>query len=207
MSLTFYYSPFSSATTTHWALEELGIPYEKVKLDLDKGEQRKPEFLALNPNGKVPVLVHDGAPVFESIAILVYLGETFGVERGLFPPPGGKRAEALAWLVWSNVSIGAALARFQHASSDRIPKDEHNAKAAASAKAEIEKLLGVLDRALTGKEYLVGGSFSIVDVHVSGFAEYLGMCGFDTKRWPAIEAWVKRCSSRPAHARTWRPDA
>src|SRR3954471_12643745 len=80
MSLVFYYAPWSTATTCHWALEELGVPHEKVKLDLSKKETQTPEFLALNPNGKVPLLVHDGVPIYESIAILAHLGETFGVE-------------------------------------------------------------------------------------------------------------------------------
>jgi glutathione S-transferase len=88
MSLVFYYSPFSSAVTVHWALEELKVPYEKVRIDLQKRDQDKPEFLAKNPNGKVPLLVHDGTPIFESVAILIHLGETFGVERRLFPAPG-----------------------------------------------------------------------------------------------------------------------
>ena len=62
MSLTFYYSPQSSASPVHWTLEELGIPYEKVKIDLKENQQKKPEYLKLNPNGRVPLLVHDGVP-------------------------------------------------------------------------------------------------------------------------------------------------
>ena len=95
MSLVVHYAPMTSATRVLWALEELGVPYEKVRLDLAAGDQRKPEYLALNPNGKVPLLVHDGEPIFESLAILLHLGETFGVVRGLDPPPGAARARAL----------------------------------------------------------------------------------------------------------------
>src|SRR6185437_12360023 len=97
MSLVFYYSPFTSATTTHWALEELGIPYEKKKIDF-KLDTKKPDFLKMNPNGKVPLLVHDGTPIFESTAIIAYLGETFGVEKKLFPAPGPQRGQALMWM-------------------------------------------------------------------------------------------------------------
>ena len=103
MSLVFYYAPFSSAATVHSALEELGVPYEKVKIDLKANDQKKPAFLAINPNGKVPAIVHDGVAIFESAAIIIHLGETFGVEKNLFPAPGVKRAEALKWLVWCNV--------------------------------------------------------------------------------------------------------
>lgn len=207
MSLVFYYSPFSSAATVHWALEELGVPYEKVKLDLQNGDTHKPDFLALNPNGKVPLIVHEGTPIFESIAILAYLGETFGVEKGLFPAPGPRRGEALAWLAWANVSLGEAHARYQRNTNARIPKEQHNEKAAEVAKADVDKLLGILDGALQGKKFLVGDSFSIVDMHLSGFVGYLGMSGFDVAKWSAIGAWLKVCTSRPAHARVMSPDA
>lgn len=207
MSLVFYYSAFSSAATVHWALEELGVPYEKVKLDLQKGDTHKPEFLALNPNGKVPVIVHEGTPIFESIAILAYLGETFGVEKGLFAAPGPRRGEALQWLAWANVSLGEAHARFQRNTSERFPKEQQNEKAAEAAKADVEKLLGILDTALQGKKFLVGDSFSIVDMHLSGFVGYLGMSGFDVTKWSTISAWFKVCTSRPAYGRIMNPNA
>jgi len=100
MSLTFYYSPQSSATPVHWTLEELGIPYEKVPIDLKTEQNKQPAFLKLNPNGKVPLIVHDGVPIFESAAIQIYLGETFGVDKGLFPAAGPRRGEAMKWIVW-----------------------------------------------------------------------------------------------------------
>jgi glutathione S-transferase len=205
MSLTFYYSPMSSAVTVHWALEELGVPHEKVKLDLKARDQDKPAFRALNPNGKVPTLVHDGTPIFESVAILLYLGETFGVEKKLFPPPGLRRAEAFKWLVWCNVSLGEALSRHQHNVSDLIPKERHNAKAAEAAKADVERLLGVLDGALEGKTWLVGDGFTLVDLHVAGWVAYLGMRGFDASRFSAIDPWLKRCTARAGFANSMKP--
>src|SRR5436190_24196089 len=105
MSLVFHYAPFSTAGATHFALEELGVPYDKVKVDIINGEQRTPAFTALNPNQKVPVVVHDGQAIFESAAIAIYLGETFGVERGWFPAPGALRAQALQWIVWNNATL------------------------------------------------------------------------------------------------------
>jgi glutathione S-transferase len=88
MSLVFYYAPWSSATTCLWAIEELGLPCEKVKLDLAKKETHTPEFLAMNPNGKVPLLVHDGVAIFESVAILCHLGETFRRRQEVVPCAG-----------------------------------------------------------------------------------------------------------------------
>jgi len=86
MSLTLYAAPMSSATPVVCALAELDIPCEIVMLDLKAGDQKKPDYLALNPNGVVPTLVVDGTPLFEAIAIVQWLGDRYGVERGLWPP-------------------------------------------------------------------------------------------------------------------------
>ena len=201
MSLVFYYAPNSTAVTAHWALEELGIPYERVDLNLAAGDTNKPGYLALNPNGKVPLVVHDGVPIFESVAILIHLGETFGVERDLFPPPGLERAEALKWLVWANVSLGGAVGRFLANTLERIPADQRNAKAGEVARAEAEKYLGILDADLAKKTYLVGETFSLVDVHLASYVGWLGMIGFSLDRWPNIQRWLRRATDRPSHAR------
>ena len=87
MSITYYYAPMSTAVRTTWAIEELGVPCERLRVDIQKKETKTPAFLKLNPNGVVPLLVVDGTPIFESTAILIYLGETYGVEKGLYPAP------------------------------------------------------------------------------------------------------------------------
>ena len=205
MSLVFYYSPMSTAVVTHWALEELGIPYEKVKLDFKAGDTKKPDFLKLNPNGAVPVIVHDGTPIFESAAISIYLGETFGADKGLYPAPGPQRGHAASWIVWANVTLGGALNRYASASSEHVPAEQRNAKAAEVAHADVERHFGVLDGALAGKEWLVGDKLSLVDVHVAAFAAYAGFLGFDVKKWPNVDAWRTRATSRPGHATAMTP--
>lgn len=200
MSLTFYYSPQSSASPVHWTLEELGIPYEKVKIDLKANQQKQPEYLKLNPNGRVPLLVHDGVPIFESAAIQLYLGETFGVAKGLYPPPGPQRGEAMKWVIWTNASIGEALSRVGRNLGQWAPEDERNAKAGARARTDVEEHLKILEGALAGKEYLVGDRFSIADLHLASWMEYVRMMGFDLAGYPQITAWVARCSARPACA-------
>jgi glutathione S-transferase len=201
MSLKFYYTPMSSATRIHWALEELGIPYEKVKLDLAAGDQKKPEYLALNPNGKVPLVVDDGTPIFESLAILIYLGERYGVEKGLFPQAWGERGEALKWMVWGQATLLDAGGRILRNTSDRFPAEQRNEKAAAAAKEEMQGLLAMVDRALEGKEYLVGGKFSLVDLAVCGYVPFLARIGVDIGPHKNVQAWVARCTARPAMAR------
>src|SRR5262249_29185796 len=146
-----------------------GIPYEKIKIDLGAGEQRKPEYLALNPNGKVPLVIDDGLPIFESLAILIYLGERYGVEKGLFPPVSLARAEALKWMVWSGVTMLDCAGRILRNVSDRFPAEQRNEKAAEAAKKEMGEILGILDHALEGKEYLIDGKFSLVDLAVAAY--------------------------------------
>jgi glutathione S-transferase len=191
----------TSAARPHWALEELGVPYEKQKMSLQDGDQKKPEFLALNPNGKVPLLVIDGVPIFESLAILIYLGETYGVDKGLYPPPGLQRAEALKWMTWSTASLGDAVGRLIRNTSDRFPAEERNEKAAAAAMRDIVDLLGMLDKALEGKEYLVGGAFSLADISLASFMPFASRLGVDTTPFKNVTAWVGRCITRPALAR------
>lgn len=205
MSLTLYYAPMSTAVVTHWILEELGIPYEKVKLDLQAGDAKKPEFVKLNPNAVVPVIVHDGTPIFESGAIAIYLGETFGAEKGLFPAAGPRRGQAMSWIVWANVTLGGAINRYQFAGSERIPAEQRNAKAAEVGRADVERAFGVLDGAVSSTQWLVGDSFSLVDAHVAAFVSYAGFVGFNTSTWPNLDAWRARATARPAYAAAMQP--
>jgi glutathione S-transferase len=202
MSLVFYYAPMSTAVTTNWALEELGIPYEKVEIDLKARDQDKPGYRALNPNGKVPLIVHDGVPIFESAAITIHLGETFGVERDLFPAPGLERAEAFKWIVWANVTLVRAATRFLENTSERVPADQRNEKVGEIARAELESLLAILDAALKEKRYLVGGTFSLVDLHLASAVGWIERFGFASERWPNLHAWLRRCTSRPSYGKS-----
>jgi glutathione S-transferase len=182
----------------YWALAELGLPYEAIRVDLDAEEQKQPGFLQLNPNGQVPVLVHDGVALFESVAILIHLGETFGVEMGLFPGPGLCRAVAIRWLVWCSVALGGANSRYHHNTSERFPAAQRNALAAERATADVHALLRILDEALVGKRYLVNEQFSLADVHVSSWVSYLRRNGTQLDAYAALSAWRERCISRPA---------
>lgn len=201
MTMQFYYTPMSSATRVHWALEEVGAPYEKIKIDLAAGDQKKPEFLALNPNGKIPLLVVDGKPIFESLAILLFLSERFGVEKGLFPAEIAERAEAFKWMAWGSVSIHEAVSRVLRNTSDRFPAEERNAGAGETAKRELGEMLSILDRHLDGKEHMLGAGFSLVDVSLVAYMPFLGRLGVDLNPHKHLNAWVGRGMSRPALGR------
>jgi glutathione S-transferase len=201
MSLTFYYAPMSTASVTALVLEELGIPCERVKLDFKKGDTKKPDFLKLNPNGKVPTLVHDGVPIWESAAITMYLGETFGVEKGLYPAAGPKRGEAMKWIVWANVTLGGAVARWAYNAQEWAPADERNAKAGEAGRQATLDCLRILDGALEGRSYLVGDGYSLADSHVLSFVDWLQHMKVDLTPFPNVKAWFTRGSARPAYAR------
>lgn len=205
MSLVFYRSPMSTALITELVLAELDVPHEAVTLDIRGGETKKAEFLKVNPNGKVPTIVHDGTTIFESAAITMYLGETFGVAKGLYPAPGPGRGEAMKWIVWTNVSLGDASARWMRNTTEYFPEEQRNAKAGEVGKADMLKLLGILDEALEGKEFLCG-SYTIADTHVNSFIDWLRMMHVDLSSYKRLEAWGKRCSARPAYARVMSPE-
>src|SRR5262245_56056124 len=125
MSLVFYTAPMSSATPVAVALAELGVPHEQVTLEIVKQQDtRKAEFLEINPNGKVPTLVGDGTPMFEALAIMCWLGDRYGAERGLWPAADApERLTALSWATWSYVTLVSTLQRYFILSGERTPED------------------------------------------------------------------------------------
>jgi glutathione S-transferase len=205
MSITYYYAPMSTAVRTTWAIEELGVPCERVRVDIRKKETKTEAFLKLNPNGLVPLLVVDGTVIFESTAILLYLGETFGVDKGLYPPPGLKRAETLKWIIWANVGFYDPMSRWAHNTASYIPADQHNAKAAEAAKNDLGAAMSVLDNALAGKNYLVDDTFSLADLAASSFLGWLTFMGYDYSSFKNVKAWGDRCLARPAVVKTNTP--
>lgn len=201
MSIQFYYAPMSSSMRVHWALEELGVPYEKIRVDLSKGEHKKPEFLKINPNGQVAALVDDGTPMFESLAIIIHLGEKYGVAKGLWPAPGTKEsAEALTWTVWGTATLGTAGFSLMTNTSERFPAELHNAPQAEKAKKSIASCFAILEEKLEGREYLLGDKFSLVDVANASMVGFFSRLGVDLAPYPKVAAWVARSSQRPGMA-------
>ena len=211
MSLTFYYAPMSTSSITEAVLAELGIPCERVKLDISAGDTRKPDFLKVNPNGRVPAIVHEGTPIWESSAITMYLGEVFGVDAKLYPVPGPKRGEAMKWITWSNVTLAEAGGRLaaslptsnegavQPNSLDWVSPEQRSAIAMEKAKADLALCLRILDGGLEGKSFLLG-DYSLADTHLQGFVGWIGTMEVDLTPFPNVTRWLNRCSERPAIA-------
>jgi glutathione S-transferase len=203
MAIRFYSWPMSSGARTHWALEELGVPYEYVQLDRAKGEHKAPEFLAVNPNAKVPAIVDDGVAYFESLAIALHLGERYGVARGLWPRDGQDRADALSWSVWSLVELQYNLREYiYHGLASPISyKPDQQSKAAAEFNLERTKRnFAMLDNRLADREY-VCGAFTLVDTVVGSVMRSGQMIGVKVDRVPHVDAYIERLGKRPALGR------
>lgn len=198
MSITFYFAPQSNATRVHASLEELGIPYEKVKLDLRAGDQKKPEFLALNPNGKVPTIVIDGTPMFESVAIQIALGERYGVEKGLWPAVSSpEHLKAITWLIWGQVTLGASLFRYMQNTSDFVPKELHHAPTAEAALKDVKDQLGILEAHLSKSAHLSGDRFTLADLDLASVLGWgLHVIKVDLAPYPKLGAWLGAATKR-----------
>jgi glutathione S-transferase len=212
MSLTFYYVPMSTSSVTEAVLAELGIPCDRVQLSITDGDTRKLDFLKVNPNGRVPAIVHEGTAIWESAAITMYLGEVFGVDANLYPALGPQRGEAMKWIVWGNVALAEAGGRLSALlpsdsdggvlpnSQDWIPPEQRSAIALEKAKADLVGYLRILDNALADKSFLLG-DYSLVDTHLQGFVGWIGSMDVSLELFPNVMGWLTRCCERPAIAK------
>jgi glutathione S-transferase len=203
MSIRLYSWPMSSGTRVQWALEELGVPYEYVPLDRSKNEHKAPAYLVLNPAGKVPALVDGDETYFESAAIMIHLGEKYGVERKLWPASGQDRADALSWSVWSMTELHVfALRYIYHGLDSPVSyKPDQRSKAAADVNlAATTRNLAMLDARLASREFLLGG-FTLVDVLAGSTVRFIKRVGVSTEAVPHVNAWLARLAQRPALAK------
>jgi GST-like protein len=200
MSIVFYYAPWSSASPVASALAELNVPHERVSFDLTKGDQKKPAYLALNPNGKVPMLVVDGAPLFEALAILLWLGETYGVPQKLWPEAGTpERLQASSWSAWAYVSYVGALGLLATATSDRVDAAMHNPAQAEYARRNLNGMLGVLEARLAKQKYMLGAKYSLVDLIVGSVIGYGVMVGAPVDAFEHVKAWLADFQQRESY--------
>ncbi len=176
------------------ALEDLGLPYELRVVKLAEEEPIRPDFLALNPNHKIPVLEDDGLVIWESGAILLHLAEKYGA---LLPKDPVGRIAAIQYAFFQTGGIGPNLGRL--AAQIRRPEGERNQEMIDIFSGEMDRLLGVLDRILEdGREYLAG-EYSIGDImHVGWLALMLNLKAPLLMKRQRVVAWLERIIARPA---------
>ncbi len=174
--LKLYGGARSRASIVQWYLEELGVPYEFVMLDMQAGEHRQPEFMAINPIGKVPAIVDGDLKLWESGAILLYLNEKYGK-----PTAVEQKAEIAQWVLFANATLGPGI--FLEANRER----------------EMPRLLTPLNQIFEQQPFLLGNQFSVADVAVGSILGYIPiMLKLDLSEYPAVVNYMKQMSERPA---------
>jgi len=184
-----YFAPRTRSVRPRWMLEELGIAYELVRLDVSKGETSAPEYLALHPLGAVPVLVDGDLTLRESAAICLYLADRFP-EQQLAPPPGApERGAYYGWLLFAEGSVESAVLAFYGTS--------HPPEVQATHRDRLQRVLGVVDAALEGREVLVGERFSAADVVMASILHLAHQLQL-LEGHPRLLDYVRRHTMRPA---------
>jgi GST-like protein len=196
--MQFYFNGSPNPTKVALFLEEAGLAYDPVPVDTRKGDQFDPEFLRVNPNGKVPAIVDGETVVFDSNAILLYLAE----KTGKFLPPAGDaaRGEMLSWLMFVATGVGpfsGQAVHFKHFAPEKIDYAHQRYQYEAA------RHYGVLDARLAGRRYLLGDVYTIVDMAAWGWARMVAFILGDGawERFPNLKRWFDEISARPAAAR------
>lgn len=197
--IDFYYWPTPNGWKVAIMLEELGLPYRMVPVNIGKGDQFAADFLAISPNNRMPAIVdHDPAfgseavPVFESGAILWYLAEKTG--RFLPADPLGRK-EAMEWLFWQTGNQGPMAGQLSHF-VNYAPEGIGDYGRARYAK-EYDRLLGVLERRLEGRDWILA-DYSIADMIAWPWVLIAKPLGGDLTPYPSVAAWRRRVKERPA---------
>jgi glutathione S-transferase len=194
--ITLYGIAASRTFRPRWALEELGQPYRHVPANYATGETHTAEFLKLNPNGHIPVLVDGETVLWESMAINLYLARAYG-NGTLWPAALADEGRVYQWSFWVMTEVESPLLTvLMHRRI--LPADQRDAAAAASCETKLTGPFAVLDGALRGRSHLLGESFSIADLNVASVLSWALLSNIDLSRWPRLADWLARCTSRPA---------
>jgi glutathione S-transferase len=187
-----YWSPRSRSFSALWLMEETGQPYERVLTDIATGAQKKPEFLAINPMGKVPALKDGESTLAEAAAICAYVAERYP-EAKLAPPPGSPlRAKYLYWLFFSPGCIEPAMVQL-------ATKIEMNPVSAGWG--EAQRVFDVLDAALTKGPWILGETFSAADIMIGAGLNFAIRLFKMAPSRPSFDRYIDGCTARPAFQR------
>lgn len=196
--IVFHHNPQSRAAIAHWMLEETGLPYRVSPIDFQSGQNRQPEFLKINPMGKIPTIEHRGVVVTETAAILAYLAD-LAPDKALAPAVG--TPERGAWYRW--LVFGAA--SFEPAVVDVMMKRDAVNKQMAGW-GSFDDVLATLRGELSSRDWLVGGRFTAADLYIAAELSWTGMFGAPgVKGDPVFDAYVARCTDRDAWRRANSP--
>ncbi|GIW44889.1 MAG: glutathione S-transferase [Candidatus Binatia bacterium] len=191
-----YHAARTRSVRPRWLLEEMGVPYELVRLDLGQKEHKRPEYLAIHPHGTVPALVDGNLALMESSAICMYLADKFA-DKGMAPNPGTpERGLYYQWMVYAVATLEPPLVQiFQH--TMLLPEAERSPKALQEAQEKFREVARVLTEALQGKDYLVGNRFTAADIMIGSTLIWAALMGLLADQ-PVLATYVQRLQERPA---------
>ena len=196
--LKFYYSGAPNPMKVALFLEEAGLPYEAIPVDTRRGDQHKPEFTAINPNAKVPAIVDGDVTVFDSNAILLYLGE----KTGKFMPAAGDklRGELLSWLMFIASGVGPYSGQSVHFRNYAPDKIEY---AINRYMYEAQRHYRIIDARLAKQKYMVGDTYTIVDMALWGWARLIPVALGESywAKFPNLKRLMDEINARPASVR------
>jgi glutathione S-transferase len=176
-------------------LEELGVPYENVPVSF-VGDAQKPEYVAKNPNARVPTLEdEDGLLLFESMAINLHLAEKY--DKGFRPKSIPERAQIVQWSFWGMTEIEPGLVE-TFLNRVMLPEAQRSATAADAGEQKLQRPLAVLDRALAETGWLVGDRFTAADLNVASILGLATLARIDLAKFPNVARWLSACMKRPA---------
>jgi glutathione S-transferase len=196
MALKIYGVARSRAFRTLWMAKELGLDYEHVKVDFATGDTRRPEHLALTPNGHIPVIDDDGFVLWESMAINLYLAKKHSAGR-LYPTGLEDEARAWQWSFWGMTEVERPVltALFNRAI---LPEGQRDPAAGDEAERNLAQPLRVLDGALGRSANLLGEQFTVADLNVASILAWARPAQIDMVPFPKVAEWLKNCAERPA---------
>ena len=185
-----------------WLCEELGLPYELATFEFKPENLKRPEYLRLHPLGQVPVVEDGGVVLFESGAILEWLLEKYGAGR-LQPATGApERARYLQWFHFGEAGLARHIGEIVRNRFTR-PEAERNAAVVEESRGRFREALGVVERELAGKQYVLGGDFSAADIMIGYGIVMARIVGELPEGFPEARAYLERLKARPAYARAW----
>lgn len=175
-----------------WIAKELGLDYEHIPTEIGQAGARKPEYLAINPNGRLPAIDDGGFTLWESLAITLYLAKKHG---RLYPTTLEGEAKAWQWSLWSVQEVDRGV-NIWSLHAVRLPPEDRDPQRLAEALKVLAPPFKVLDGALDGRSYLLGDAFTVADLNVA--AVISRAIDMDLSATPRVADWLKRCLERPA---------
>ena len=196
MGMKLYYAPGTCAFASHIALEEVGLPYDTVRLNLAEGDQRKPEYLALNPRGRVPTLVVNGHVLTENVGILTYLAGGYPKAK-LWPEDTWHQAMAVSTMAWISNTVHPAYGHYLRPTR-YVDGDDHQEAVKAKGKENYAKHLEEIDTLLKGRKWAIGNHYTVVDGYLLVFYRWGNRAGLPVKSLANYTALADRVLARPA---------